>query len=368
MRLLGAGDVDIRLSLDLGESQARGPCCGSSLEAKPISDDPRRFVPDAIAYAEMLATTPAAASVHARLAAERFLRDLDAARHPGCHWAFRDELAMRAMLFASICPNIKGPEANKPIRLMDWQKFVFTNIFGFVERDTGTRRFRQAAVFVPKGNGKTTISAPAAMYLTFGEGEGGAEGYAAAVTRDQARILFEVAQHMVRRTPEMRSEWGVGVLTNSIFQEATASRFVPISSDAKALDGLNVQCAVCDEIGSHRTDEVYNALVTAMRKRAQPFLLSISTATGNTAGIGKQLWDYGLRILQQGQEDDRFFAAIYSIDDGDDPWAEATWVKARSKPTGHKRGSRPGSVGTDRGYRPRSSPTSRNASPNIACR
>ena len=80
-----------------------------------------------------------------------------------------------------------------------------------------------------------------------------------------------------------------------------ASKFVPISSDAKALDGLNVQCAVCDEIGSHRTDEVYNALITAMGKRRQPFLLSISTATGNTSGIGKQLWDYGLRVLQQSQ-------------------------------------------------------------------
>jgi phage terminase large subunit-like protein len=126
----------------------------------------------------------------------------------------------------------------------------------------------------------------------------------------------------------MRREWGVGVLTNSIFQDRTASSFVPISSDAKALDGLNVQCAVCDEIGSHRTSEVYDALVTAMGKRDQPFLLSISTATGNIAGIGKQLWDYGVRVLQSGQADDRFFAAIYSIDDADDPWAEETWVKA----------------------------------------
>jgi len=129
---------------------------------------------------------------------------------------------------------------------------------------------------------------------------------------------------MVRRSPEMRAEWGVGELTNSIFQQSTASKFVPISSDPKALDGLNVQVGVCDEIGSHRTSEVYDALITAMGKRRQPFLLSISTATGNTAGIGKQLWDYGLRVLQQGQEDDRFFAAIYSIDDGDDPWDEAT--------------------------------------------
>ena len=109
-------------------------------------------------------------------------------------------------------------------------------IFGFVERGTDTRRFRQGAVFVPKGNGKTTISAPAAMYMTFGEDEGGAEGYAAAVTRDQARILFDTAQNMVRRCGDMRTEWGIGVLANSIYQQHTASRFVPISSDAKALN------------------------------------------------------------------------------------------------------------------------------------
>jgi phage terminase large subunit-like protein len=289
----------------------------------PISDDPRGFVRDAIAYADRIADRPDLASFHARLAARRFLDDL---AHCTA-WRFDEGLAVRAMLFASQMPNIKGPEAGKPIRLMDWQKFVFANVFGWVD-ETGSRRFRQAAVFVPKGNGKTTVSAPLAMYLTFGEGEGGAEGYAAAVTRDQARILFEVAQNMVRRSPEMRAEWGVGELTNSIFQQETASKFVPISSDAKALDGLNVQVGVCDEIGSHRTSEVYDALITAMGKRRQPFLLSISTATGNTAGIGKQLWDYGLRVLQKGQEDDRFFAAIYSIDDGDDPWDEATWVKA----------------------------------------
>jgi phage terminase large subunit-like protein len=148
------------------------------------------------------------------------------------------------------------------------------------------------------------------------------------VTRDQARLLFETAQNMVRRSPQMQREWLVGVLTNSIYQESTASKFVPISSDAKALDGLNVQCAVVDEIGSHRTSEVYDALATAMGKRRQPLLFAISTATANTSGIGRQLWDYLLRILSQSQSDDRFFGIVYTVDPGDDTWAEETWIKA----------------------------------------
>ena len=265
--------------------------------------------------------------MHARLACERFLRDYDEARKDS-RWEFDETAALRAMIFASAMPNIKGPFADQPIRLMDWQKLVFANVFGFKSREDGSRRFRQGVVYVPRGNGKTTISAPLALYMTFGENEGGAEGYAAAVTRDQARILFETAQNMVRRSDDMRRRWQVGVLTNSIFQERTASRFVPISSDAKALDGLNVQVAVCDEIGSHRTSEVYDVLNTAMGKRRQPFLLSISTATQNNAGIGRQLWDYSLRVLTGAQEDDRLFSIIYSIDETDDPWDEATWVKA----------------------------------------
>jgi phage terminase large subunit-like protein len=296
--------------------------------AEPLADDPRQFVQDALRYARKTAEDPSAASMHARMSCERFLRDHDAAQKSDSQWSFDDLAALKAMVFAAQMPNIKGPEAGKPIRLMDWQKLVYANVFGFKERATGGRRFRQGVVYVPKGNGKTTISAPLAMYMTFGENEGGAEGYAAAVTRDQARILFETAQNMVRRSDDMRKRWGVGVLTNSIFQERTASRLVPISSDAKALDGLNVAVAVCDEIGSHRTPEVYEALSTAMGKRHQPFLLSISTATQNNAGIGRQLWDYSLRVLQGVQTDERLFSIIYSIDDTDDPWEEPTWIKA----------------------------------------
>lgn len=286
------------------------------------------FVRDALTYAEAVACGRQAVSEHARLACERFLREYETAQKPGNEWEFREDLANRAMLFASLLPNIKGPKAGRPLELMDWQKFAYANIFGFVERGTKIRRFRQGVVFVPRGNGKTTIAAPLVLYLTFIDGEAGAEGYAAAVTRDQARLLFDVAQQMVRRTPQLQREWGVSTLTNAILQDSTGSRFIPISSDAKALDGLNLQGGVCDEIGSHKTSEVYDALVTALGKRSQPFLLSISTATGNNAGIGKQLWDYGLRVLRQSAQDDRLFVLIYSIDDTDDPWDEATWIKA----------------------------------------
>jgi phage terminase large subunit-like protein len=133
---------------------------------------------------------------------------------------------------------------------------------------------------------------------------------------------------MVRRTPEIRRRYGVEALANTIWQERTSSNFRPTSSDAKALDGLNVQVAVCDEIASHKTSEEYDVLLTAMGKRRNPLLVAISMATGNNAGIGKQLWDYAVRVLEGVQEDDRLFALIHTIDADDDPWDEASWIKA----------------------------------------
>lgn len=130
---------------------------------------------------------------YVRMACETFLQDYARAVAGDGPWRFNATLGHDAMAFAVTLPNTKGPCAGQAIELMPWQALLFAALFGFVERGTDTRRYRQAVVFVPKGNGKTTIAAPLSIYMTFVDGEGGAEGYAAATTRDQARILFEAA-------------------------------------------------------------------------------------------------------------------------------------------------------------------------------
>ncbi|MBV8520661.1 MAG: hypothetical protein JOY71_00755 [Acetobacteraceae bacterium] len=189
----------------------------------------------------------------------------------------------------------------------------------FVERGTSIRRFRQAVIYVPRGNGKTSIAAALALYMSFLDGEGGADGYGAAVTRNHARILFDTAREMARRSPEIRRRYGVEALANSVWQARTSSQFRPISSDAKALDGLNVKTAVCDEIASHKTSEVYDVLLTAMGKRCNPLLFAISTATGKNAGIASSYRTTPSGCSKGTQADDRLFALIYTIDPEDHP-------------------------------------------------
>jgi phage terminase large subunit-like protein len=281
-----------------------------------------------IDYARRVVAGEIAAGKWVRLACQRFLNDLKTAERGQGPWMFSDRHAVPPIAVASKLRNVKGPEAGQPFRLMPFQVWIIANLYGFVERDTGIRRFRQASIWEPRGNGKTAQVAVLALYTTFLEDEGGAEGYTAAVSRDQARIAFDLAQTMAKNDRAFRRHFGIEVKVNALHQARTASRLMPISSDAKALDGLNVHFAVLDEIGSHRSKAVYDVILTAMGKRKQPLMLSISTATDNATGIGRQVWDYTEQVLSGVLEDERFFGVIYSADEDDDPWAEATWIKA----------------------------------------
>ena len=244
-------------------------------------------------------------------------------------WAFDYDRARAPLLLCESLPNIKGPYAgHEPRADGAGSAGAPSTSPASSSARPGLRRFRQASIWVPRGNGKSTWVAPLALHFAFADGEGGAEAYAAAVTRDQAKIVWETAWEMTRRCQGFRRHLGIETSVNSIFQETTASKFVPISSDSKGLEGLNVHFAVLDEIGSHRTGRVYDVILTGLGKRLQPMLVSISTATSNNTGIGKQLWNYTIKVLDGVIDDERFFGVIYAADEDDDPWSERTMRKA----------------------------------------
>jgi phage terminase large subunit-like protein len=76
------------------------------------------------------------------------------------------------MRWCGLLPNIKGPLAGQNLKLLPWQPFVVADLYGFVERGRTTHRFRQAIIFVPRGNGKTTFATKLMLYMAFADGEG----------------------------------------------------------------------------------------------------------------------------------------------------------------------------------------------------
>ena len=263
-----------------------------------------------------------------KAACQRQLNDLAKQNDPAYPWIFDDERAERVCCFIELCPHIKGPLRGQPIQLEAWQCFSIATAFGWISKQTGARRFREAYTEVPGGNGKTALSSPVGLYMLAADGEGGAEVYAAATTRDQAKLVFESAQHMARWMPEFRERFGVEVLAHSIYQGNSASRFTPMTSEAGTSEGINVHCAIIDELHKHSTRDVYDVIKNHMGKRSQPLVWIITTAGSDRAGVCYEVRDYVTKILEGVCSDDRVFGIIYTLDDEDDWTLKASWIKA----------------------------------------
>ncbi|MDP3650894.1 MAG: terminase large subunit [Rhodoferax sp.] len=289
-----------------------------------------KYVLAAQTYAQQVSAGEIPACKWTRLTIERQLADLQREPSADWPWVFDPEMAARPCEFIELLPHIKGKWARERqlIELRAWQCFIVTTIFGWVHRDTGLRRFREVYIEVPRKNGKSALSSGIALYMLSADGEHGAEVYSAATTRDQARIVFNDAKAMAERTPDMRTYLGVAILTHSITVAATSSKFSPLSAEASTQDGLNVHCAVIDELHAHKKRDLYDVIDTARGAREQSLLWLITTAGTDRSGICYERRTHITKILDRVIEDSTMFGVIYTIDDNDDPSDPASWAKA----------------------------------------
>jgi phage terminase large subunit-like protein len=266
--------------------------------------------------------------------------------HPD-YWPYewRPDLADRVIRFKELWPHIKdgfGWRAGERITLEPWQKFKHACVFGWVNRASGMRRYRTVYEEVPRKNAKTTDLATTGLYLLAADGEAGAEVYSAATKEEQARIVLDIAREMVEKEPEFRRRFSVNVYLKAIIAAATAGKFVPLAPSEK-LDGLNVSGALIDELHAHKTRTVHDVLDSGTGSRSQPLIWKITTAGSNRAGVCFDQRTYATKILNavlkrhgglghrvdgEATDDERYFAIIYTIDEGDDPFDETTWAKA----------------------------------------
>lgn len=220
----------------------------------------------------------------------------------------------------------KGEWARRPVELSPWQKFVVGSLFGWKRAD-GTRRFRSAYLEVARKNGKSTMLAGLGLDMLVCDGEPGAEVYAAATKKDQARIIFDEAKRMVASSPTLSAE--LARFKSNISVDGTASKFEPLSSDEKTLDGLNPHCVLIDELHKHKTRALLDVLDTALGARRQPLLIIITTAGGDSPeSVYAQENDYATKVLEGIFDDDALFGYIATIDKGDRWDDDAVWEKA----------------------------------------
>ena len=272
------------------------------------------------------------AGPHVRGACKRHMADLEAGK-----WAWDVEAVARVLDFFASVLRVDNTQRNGvddpdtvPFKVLGWQSFILGSLFGWKGAD-GFRRFRTCYIESGKGSGKSPLAAGVGLYCLLADREPRAEVYAAATTKDQARVLFRDAVHMARGSEPIAKrvdfsggpgqEWNIACLP-------TGSFFRIVAADT-AQSGPRPHCALLDEIHEHHDDSIVKMMRAGTKGRKQAIQFMITNSGSDQTSICWNYHEYAAKICAGHSVDDAFFAYVCALDDGDDPMQdESCWAKA----------------------------------------
>jgi phage terminase large subunit-like protein len=166
------------------------------------------------------------------------------------------------------------------------------------------------------------------LLLAFGDGEPGAEVYAVAADRDQARIVFGDAKTMARMNPDFLAAAGIEVLQNAIVQSSTNSTFKALSAEVGTKHGFNVHGLIVDEFHAQRSRDLFDALYKGTSARRQPVIFIITTAGDDRESICYEEYQYAKNVRDGVIPDEQYLAVVFESDPSEDWTDEAVWHKS----------------------------------------
>ncbi|MGX0714049.1 phage terminase large subunit-like protein [Staphylococcus simulans] len=272
-------------------------------------------------YAEQVVKGKILASRYVKKECERHLRYLK----NGGKWEFDEELGHKPIRFIEkFCKPSKG--AKRQLVLQPWQHFIIGSLFGWVNKETKLRRFKESVIFVGRKNGKTTLISGVANYGVSQDKENGAEIHMLANTMKQARLLFDESKAMIKASPQLRRNFRPQ--RDAILYDKTISKIEPQAADSEKLDGLNTHIGIFDEIHEFKDYKLISVIKNSRGARLQPLLIYITTAGYQLDGPLVDMVEAGKDTLDGIIEDERTFYFLASLDDEDDMNDRETWVKA----------------------------------------
>ena len=275
-----------------------------------------------------------------KLACQRHLNDLKKQGTKSFPFIYDITRVKRIIdFFEKYLCHVKGIFAGTPILLDDWQKFDLSIIFGWVDMNTGARRFSKSFQEVARGNAKSTIMSGIVLYggsadciyppfqPELKKFEMNPEIECCAYDREQAKIVWLSASRMAENSPKISKQ--LNIKKTYIENKKRGGHIRALSKDTKNKDGLSTCIAVADEIHVWKTSEIMDVILSGFGKRSQSLFCIITTAGNNAENsVGKNEYDICTKILEGTLIDESYFVMIREIDEEDNPYDEKVWVKA----------------------------------------
>ncbi len=280
----------------------------------------------AVEYAESIVTGKKLAGREVVMACQRFLDDLK-----------RDDLELHEKEANFVLGIIERTMVHKqgedlsgrsllgtPLLLQPWQIFCVFNLTAFYYKGTNERRYKEAFIFIPRKNGKTTMVAALAWGLALLERKSGSTVYIVAGSQKQSCQSFEFICNSLDASgasDEMDS------IRNNSFGHAIRNTFydddgIPIGSIAiealaanpDAQDSLNCNIAIADEMHVFKKPAQYNRFKEAMKAYTNKLMIGITTAGDNVNSFCYQRLEYCIKVVEGLIRDDTTFVFISRAD------------------------------------------------------
>ncbi|MEK4494487.1 terminase large subunit [Ureibacillus sp. FSL W8-0352] len=273
----------------------------------------------AVEYAKSIVEGRKVACVENRLAAQRFLNDLN-----------REDLDFRQEQFdfvidlieKTIChqqgEDLEGnPLKGKPLKLIDWQIFVIVNLLGFFIIGTNLRRFNESLLMIARKNGKTAFASALGWALSILERKSGSKLYILANSLKQTMESFSFLTYNVNRLNDSTIRVRDNNQEHSIsknFSDGGSIFIQALASDEKRLDSLNSNLLILDEVHTWKSSKKYILMKNSQKAYRNKLLIAISTAGDLPTGFLAQRLEYCKKVLDGTIVDDQYFIFICKAD------------------------------------------------------
>ena len=275
------------------------------------------------------------------LACQRFLDDLKRQDTEGFPYVFDVTRADRILRWFCHCIQVRGVDAGKPIALEPWQVFDLSNLYGWVHRDTGARRFKVSYSKRARGNYKSTEKSGQCLYHMCADAiyppghpeaarfEMEPEVECAAVDKPQAMRVFGDAKKIAQASPSIRRHLRIP-RSNPVVHLTRGGFMRALSKETKNKDSGAPSYFVVDEYHAHLTSEIYDIGKSGFGKRPQALLDCITTAGDDAQRKPCYAEEMNLKAMLRREipMDETYYVMIREIDETDNPHDESCWVKA----------------------------------------
>ena len=208
----------------------------------------------------------------------------------------------------------------QPFLLEPFHKFIVYNLLGFFKSNTKERRFKEAFIFIPRKNIKTSFAGALAFALGILNRRSGSKIYIVGAALKQALESFNFIKNNIMFMEEQEE---FRILDNNgehsiqrVFDDG--SLFIQaLASSVDKQDSFNCNIAIADEIHAYKVAKQYNIIKEAMKAYTNKLMIGITTTGDDPNSFCYEKLMYCKSVLDNVIKDDSYFIFICKADEGE---------------------------------------------------